>query len=105
MYLYVPNQIENEDIRRTRVIDITRRAAKLKWQLARHMARRTDGLWGPEVLERRPHTGKRIVGRPPTRWTLESHESSDSFNATHCRISLSEYPSPKYLDKSGVGKC
>ncbi|CAH2235078.1 g17965 [Pararge aegeria aegeria] len=25
--------------------------------------------WGPKVLEWQPRTGKRSVGRPPTRWT------------------------------------
>ncbi|CAH2266230.1 jg17809 [Pararge aegeria aegeria] len=28
-----------------------------------------DGRWGPKVLEWQPRTGKRSVGRPPTRWT------------------------------------
>ncbi|CAH2230844.1 jg15292 [Pararge aegeria aegeria] len=29
----------------------------------------SDGRWGPKVLEWQPRTGKRSVGRPPTRWT------------------------------------
>ncbi|CAH2245272.1 jg5104 [Pararge aegeria aegeria] len=33
------------------------------------IARRTDGRWGLKVLEWRPRTGKRSVGRPPTSWT------------------------------------
>ncbi|CAH2235105.1 jg7514 [Pararge aegeria aegeria] len=41
----------------------------LKWQWAGHIARRTDGRWGLKVLEWRPRTGKRSVGRPQTRWT------------------------------------
>ncbi|CAH2228318.1 jg3885 [Pararge aegeria aegeria] len=53
---------------RTRVTDIAQRVAKLKWQWAGHIARRTDGRWGLKVLEWRPRTGKRSVGRPPTRW-------------------------------------
>ncbi|KAI8433841.1 hypothetical protein MSG28_015795 [Choristoneura fumiferana] len=32
-------------------------------------ARRTDGRWGQKVLEWRPRTGGRAVGRPPTRWS------------------------------------
>ncbi|KAI8440150.1 hypothetical protein MSG28_001546 [Choristoneura fumiferana] len=44
--------------------------AKLKWQWAGHIARRTDGRWGQKVLEWRPRTGRRAVGRPPTRWSL-----------------------------------
>ncbi|PZC77920.1 hypothetical protein B5X24_HaOG202801 [Helicoverpa armigera] len=41
----------------------------LKWQWAGHIARRADGRWGRKVLEWRPRTSKRSVGRPPTRWT------------------------------------
>ncbi|CAH2234461.1 jg17763 [Pararge aegeria aegeria] len=60
------DRIRNEEIRRrTRVTDIAQRVAKLKWQCARHKARRTDGRWGLKVLEWRPRTGKRSVGRPP----------------------------------------
>ncbi|CAH2237937.1 jg4631 [Pararge aegeria aegeria] len=40
----------------------------LKWQWVGHIARRTDGRWGPKVLEWRPRTGKRKVGRPSTSW-------------------------------------
>ncbi|CAH2268322.1 jg5502 [Pararge aegeria aegeria] len=63
------NQIRNEQIRRrTRVTDIARRVAKLKWQWARHIARRKDVvLWGPKVLEWQPRTGKRSVSRHPIR--------------------------------------
>ena len=64
------DHIRNEEIRkRTKVTDIARRIAKLKWQWAGHIARRTDGRWGRKVLEWRPRTGRRSVGRPPTRWT------------------------------------
>ena len=64
------DRIRNEDIRkRTKVTDVARRIAKLKWQWAGHIARRTDGRWGRKVLEWRPRTGRRCVGRPPTRWT------------------------------------
>ncbi|CAH2245340.1 jg4447 [Pararge aegeria aegeria] len=34
-----------------------------------HIARSIDGRWGSKVLERRPHTAKRSVVRPPTRLT------------------------------------
>ncbi|CAH2235021.1 jg1290 [Pararge aegeria aegeria] len=65
----------NEEIRRrTRVTDIAQRVAKLKWQWAGHIARRTDGRWGLKVLEWRPRTGKRSVGRPPARWTDDIRE-------------------------------
>ncbi|CAH2242561.1 jg8133 [Pararge aegeria aegeria] len=64
------DQIRNEEIRRrTRVTDIAQRVAKLKWKWAGHIARRTNERWGSKVLEWRPRTGKRGVGRSPTRWT------------------------------------
>ncbi|CAH2222992.1 jg17862 [Pararge aegeria aegeria] len=62
------NQIRNEEIRRrTRVTDIAQ-FAKLKWQWAGHIARRTDGRWDLKVLEWPPHqlTQRRSA---PTRWT------------------------------------
>ncbi|CAH2268394.1 jg15848 [Pararge aegeria aegeria] len=63
------DQIRNEEIRRrTRVTNIAQRDAKLKWQWAGHIARRTDGRWGLKVLEWRPRTSKRSVVWPPTRW-------------------------------------
>ncbi|CAH2243961.1 jg16801 [Pararge aegeria aegeria] len=39
------DQIRNEEIRRRT------RVAKLRWQWAWHIAWRTDGRWGPKVLE------------------------------------------------------
>ncbi|CAH2248742.1 jg17526 [Pararge aegeria aegeria] len=45
------DQIRNEEIRsRTRVTDLAQRVVRLKWQWAGHIARRTDGRWGPKVL-------------------------------------------------------
>ncbi|CAH2262739.1 jg14963 [Pararge aegeria aegeria] len=59
------DQIKNKEIpRRTRVTDIAQRVAKLKWKWVGLIARRTDGRWGSKVLEWRPRTGKRSVGRP-----------------------------------------
>ncbi|KAL0860164.1 hypothetical protein ABMA27_010471 [Loxostege sticticalis] len=58
--------------RRTKVTDIARRIANLKWQWAGHIARRTDGRWGRKVLEWRPRAGRRNVGRPPTRNLVSS---------------------------------
>jgi hypothetical protein len=64
------DRIRNDEIRkRTKVADIARWIADLKWQWAGHIARRTDGCWGGKVLEWWPRTGRRSVGRPPTRWT------------------------------------
>ncbi|CAH2268393.1 jg15847 [Pararge aegeria aegeria] len=72
-------QIRNEEIRRrTRVTDIAQRVAKLKWQWAGHIARRTDRRWGLKVLEWRPRTSKRSVGRPPTRWTDDIRRDAGS---------------------------
>ncbi|KAI8433376.1 hypothetical protein MSG28_015417 [Choristoneura fumiferana] len=57
------DRIRNDDIRsRSKVTDIARRIAKLEWQWAGHIARRTDGRWGQKILEW-------PVGRPPTRWS------------------------------------
>ncbi|CAH2265012.1 jg25138 [Pararge aegeria aegeria] len=71
--------IRDEEIRRrTRVTDIAQRVAKLKWQWAGHIAGRTDGCWGLKVLEWQPHTGKRSVGRPPTRWTDDIRRDAGS---------------------------
>ncbi|CAH2242064.1 jg21975 [Pararge aegeria aegeria] len=64
------DQIRNVEIRRrTRATDIAQRVGKLKWQRAGRKVRRKDGRWGPKVLVWQPRTGKRSVGRPPTRWT------------------------------------
>jgi hypothetical protein len=64
------NRIRNDEIRkRTKVTDIARHIADLKWQWAIHIDRRTDGRWGGKVVEWRPRTGRRSVSRPPTRWT------------------------------------
>jgi hypothetical protein len=64
------DRIRNDEIRkRTKITDIARRIADLKWQWAEHIARRTDGRWGGKVHEWRPRTGRRSVGRPLTRWT------------------------------------
>ncbi|CAK1600115.1 unnamed protein product [Parnassius mnemosyne] len=59
----------NLEMRISRVTDIAQRISKLKWQWAGHIARRTDDRWGKKVLEWRPRTGGRSVGRPSTRWS------------------------------------
>ncbi|CAH2260565.1 jg18265 [Pararge aegeria aegeria] len=53
--------------------DIAQRDAKLK-QWAGHIARRTDGRWGLKVLEWRPRTSKRSVGRSLTRWIDDTRQ-------------------------------
>nr|ADI61818.1 endonuclease-reverse transcriptase [Bombyx mori] len=63
------DKIRNEIIRpRTKVIDIAQRVSKLKWQWAGHICRRTDDRWSRRVLEWRPRSGRRNVGRPLARW-------------------------------------
>ncbi|CAH2268474.1 jg16904 [Pararge aegeria aegeria] len=49
---------------RIRNVEIRRRT-----KVTEHIVRRKDGRWDPKVLEWQPSTGKRSVGRPPTRWT------------------------------------
>ncbi|CAH2238736.1 jg27661 [Pararge aegeria aegeria] len=60
------DQIRNEEIRRkTRLIDIAKLVANLKWKWkwAEHIARRTDGRWGSKVLECRPaHVNAALIG-------------------------------------------
>ena len=68
--VFLRDRLRNEYIRkRTKVTDIALRICRLKWLWAGHIARRTDGRWGGKVLEWRPRTGRRSVGRPPTRWS------------------------------------
>ncbi|CAH2236095.1 jg4792 [Pararge aegeria aegeria] len=73
------DQIRIEEIRRrTKVTDISQLVAKLKWQWAGHIVRRTDGRKGSKVLEWHPRTGKRSVGRPSTRWTDDIKRAAGS---------------------------
>lgn len=64
------DRIRNEEIQRNEKFhdtDIARRIVQLKWQLAVHIAGRTDGCWGRKILEWRPRTGRRSVSRSSTR--------------------------------------
>lgn len=64
------DRVRNETIRqRTKVTDVGKRVALLKWQWAGHVCRREDGRWSKRVLDWRPRTGRRSVGRPPARWS------------------------------------
>jgi hypothetical protein len=86
----VRDRITNDEIRkRTKVTDIARRIADLKWQWAGQIAGRTDGRWGRKVLEWRPRTGRRSVGRLPTKWTddLVKVAGSRWMRAAHDRSS------------------
>ncbi|CAK1595227.1 unnamed protein product [Parnassius mnemosyne] len=75
---------------RTRVTDIAQRISKLKCQWAGYVARRTDNRWGKMVLEWQPRTGRRSVGRPPTRWSddLLYYGYSTNESVDHRRTSL-----------------
>ncbi|CAK1590619.1 unnamed protein product [Parnassius mnemosyne] len=70
MLVSLRDRLKNEDIHsRTRVTDVAQRISTLKWQWAGHIARSTDNRWGRKVLEWQPRTGRRSVGRSPTRWS------------------------------------
>lgn len=43
--------------------------AKLKWDWARHIAKRTNEKWTNRAIECRSKMEKRSRERPPTRWT------------------------------------
>ncbi|CAH2217892.1 jg25709 [Pararge aegeria aegeria] len=94
------DQIRNEEIlRKAKVTDIAQRVAKMRWQWAGRLARRTDGHWGSKVLKWQPRTGKRSVGRPPTRWTdgIKRVAGSRWIQATHNL----ERPTKKSISRSG----
>ncbi|CAH2267856.1 jg12933 [Pararge aegeria aegeria] len=91
------DQIRNEEIRRrTRVTDIAQPFAKLKWQWEGHIARRTDGRWGPKVLEWQPRTDKRSVGRPPTSWRRHQARRGEPLDTSGIKLWNLELPS-EYL--------
>lgn len=63
------DRIRNEEIRkRTRVTDVMRRAAELKWRWAGHVARQDPSRWTNKIMQWRPRATKRNAGRPPKRW-------------------------------------
>ncbi|KAI8430300.1 hypothetical protein MSG28_000610 [Choristoneura fumiferana] len=64
------DRFRNTEIRRrTRLTDIARVITQRKWKWAGHICRRSDGRWGKAVMEWRPRTGRRNVGRQEMRWT------------------------------------
>ena len=54
---------------KTKVTDVAKKVASLKWNWAGHIARCQDSRWTKKILEWRPWTGRRGVGRPPMRWS------------------------------------
>lgn len=62
------DRMTNQWIRQqTRVVDVMKRIATLKWSWAGHIARRTDERWTKKIMNWRPPI-TRPVGRPPERW-------------------------------------
>lgn len=70
MGITLQDKIRNTEIRkRTGVADVGQRAAKLKWSWAGHIVRQEGERWSSKILDWRPRTSKRGVGRPPFRWS------------------------------------
>ena len=64
------DRIRNEVIRRrSGVVDIGSRIARLKWQWAGHLMRCSDGRWSHKITQWRPRTTSRGLGRPKARWS------------------------------------
>lgn len=53
---------------RTKVEDVTARAARLKWSFAGHTVRQSDNRWNTVIQRWRPYLGQRMRGRPQMRW-------------------------------------
>lgn len=63
------DKIRNEEIRRrTKVTDIIKRVAELKWRWVGHVARQNSDRWALKIAQWRPRETKRSVGRPQRRW-------------------------------------
>lgn len=69
------DRIWNEEIRRrTKVTDIIKRIAELKWGWAGHEARQNDDRRTSTVINWRPREAKRDRGRPQRRWVDDIRE-------------------------------
>lgn len=65
----IRDRVPNEEIRRrTRVDDVMERVARSKWQWAGHLARKDPNKCTKKILQWRPRTFRRGVGRPQKRW-------------------------------------
>ena len=58
-----------EQLRKCSIDDWVTAQRRMKWRLAGHLARRTDGRWSEAVLSWRPTRGHRDQGHPRRRWT------------------------------------
>lgn len=69
------DRVRNEEIRRrTKITDIIHRIAELKWRWTGHVARQDPSRWTVRILQWRPRTTKRSVGRPQMRWLDDIRE-------------------------------
>lgn len=65
--------ITKEEIRRrTKVINIVERTARLKWQRAGHIDRKKKNKWIKTLTHWRSRAFRRIVCRPQLRWRDDS---------------------------------
>ncbi|CAH2244044.1 jg12145 [Pararge aegeria aegeria] len=69
------DHIRNEIRRRTKGTDIAQRVAKLKWQWAGHIARRTDGRWVPRCWSGNPAQENAALVDPQPGGQTTSNES------------------------------
>ncbi|CAH2253022.1 jg13548 [Pararge aegeria aegeria] len=80
------NELLKECLRQHQAV-ISSLSCEAEVQWAGHIARGTDGSWGPKELEWRPRTGKRSVGQPPTRLTDDMKRSvTADFGALYKRL-------------------
>ena len=65
----IREKIRNTHIRqKTKLIDVVKRVASLKWQWIGHVARQDPDRWPQKVILWRPRGTTRSVGRPKKRW-------------------------------------
>lgn len=83
------DRVRNTEIRRrTKVVDIGDRIAKLKWRWAGHLARFGDGRWCKALTEWWPMESTRSRGRPLARWVddIEAIEGKTWMKTAQCRL-------------------
>ncbi|CAH2242228.1 jg25161 [Pararge aegeria aegeria] len=96
------DQIRNEEIRRrTKVTEIAQGVAKLKWQWAAHIARRTVGRWGLKVLEWRPRTAL-MLDNNNYQYTFNSDMRLQEFLQLQPAIGRNYGPTTDYSSSSSV---
>lgn len=71
----IRDRIRNEEIRRrTKVTDVIRYMAEMKWRWAGHVARQDNSRWSNKVIHWRPRETRRSRGRPQKRWLDDVRE-------------------------------